>query len=128
MESILCSTHNGVFADADAGPKVVRTSSDGGSVVIVTEVSSVITQIATTGHVYGGESVSIVYCKTDFIKKEVTLKCNLGKCAAAAQKHKWVANNKKVDSCKHVEAAWKLVDMEFRSVVFSLVIGNEHLS
>ena len=123
-DSMLLNTHSGAFATAHAGPTVVREFPDAGSVEIVTEVSSVVTQIATTGHVYGGESVSIVYCTTDFMRKEVKLKCSRGKCAAAAQKQKWVANGKNVESCKHVKAAWALTDMEFESVKLSLVVGN----
>lgn len=118
----------GYFATANAGPKV--SSEIDGNVTLQWFVSSVITEIKDSHHAYGGESVSIVYCKTDFLKGEIILKCSRGACSAASQKKKWNtggddnSNTQHVVSCNHVRSAWALIDSEFSSLKFHLVVGT----
>lgn len=119
---------NGHFALAAAGPTV--SAENDGYVDLQHFVSSVITEIKDQHHAYGGESVSMVYCKTDFLKSEIILKCSRGACSAASQKKKWNTggDDKKtkrqaVVSCNHVQSAWNLIDREFGVLKFNLVLG-----
>ena len=68
---------DGYFARAEARPKL-SSEIDGN---LQWFISSVITEIKDLHHSYGGESVSMVYCKTDFLKREIILKCSRGACS-----------------------------------------------
>jgi len=129
IPALMNTRRDGYFARAAAGPKV--TSEIDGNVNLQWFVSSVITEIKDLHHAYGGESVSMVYCKTDFLKNEIILKCSRGACSAASQKKKWNTggddtSNKKqvVVSCNHVRSAWDLIDSEFGFLKFDLVVGT----